>query len=474
MEGYRILLLFSLVSIIAAQESCKSNIVMFITDDQDYVLDAMEPMAKTREWFAPGQMFENAFVSTPVCCPSRASLLTGRYQHNTHVVNNSEAGNCYGPEWTNGLEATATFGSIIQQEGNYNTFYAGKYLNRYKGKSVPAGWDYWAGLQGNSKYYNYELNINGQLVKHGDDYEKDYLTDEIGRQAMGFLANHTAHDCDKPFLMVLATPSPHAPFTPAPQHANAFSDRVAPRRPDFNHVEDESEAKHWLVRTPPRPLNQTLIDRVDDQFRQRWRTLLSVDELVDDVLNFMSDHSLLEKSYVIFTSDHGYHLGNYGLPYGKRMPYDTGTYICYNSIVLKFTLFEKKNSLFYCADIRVPLMIRGPGIASKNQQGPAVITLDMAPTLIDMAGLNYLDYGMDGISLLPMLKGQDESEYSEREFLVEYHGEGGNGNAPACQVLVNFKIVCSIVRIIQFVIILLLCIWMPTFLSLSLCVQSFA
>ena len=119
-------------------------------------------------------------------------------------------------------------------------------------------------------------------------------------------------------------------------------------------------------------------------------------------------------------------------------------------------------------------MIRGPGIASKNQQGPAVITLDMAPTLIDMAGLNYLDYGMDGISLLPMLKGQDESEYREREFLVEYHGEGGNGNAPACQVLVNFQIVCSIVRIIQFVIILLLCIWMPTFLSLSLCVQSFA
>ena len=203
MEGYRILLLFSLVPIIIAQESCKSNIVMFITDDQDYVLDAMEPMTKTREWFAPGQMFENAFVSTPVCCPSRASLLTGRYQHNTHVVNNSEAGNCYGPEWTNGLEATATFGSIIQQEGNYNTFYAGKYLNRYKGKSVPAGWDYWAGLQGNSKYYNYELNINGQLVKYGDDYEKDYLTDEIGRQAMGFLANHTAHDCDKPFCLFI-------------------------------------------------------------------------------------------------------------------------------------------------------------------------------------------------------------------------------------------------------------------------------
>ena len=433
MEGYRILVscLF-FISLVIAQESCKSNIVMFITDDQDYVLDALEPMVKTRQWFSAGQMFENAFVSTPVCCPSRASLLTGRYQHNTHVVNNSEAGNCYGAEWINGIEATATFGSIIKQEGNYNTFYAGKYLNRYKGKSVPNGWDQWAGLIGNSRYYNYQLNINGQLVSHGNDYQKDYLTDEIGRLAMGFLANHTQHDCEQPFLMVLATPSPHAPFTPAPQHANAFSDRQAPRRPDFNHVEEENEAKHWLVRMPPRPLNQTLIDRVDDQFRERWRTLLSVDELVDGVMNFMSDHSLLEDSYVIFTSDHGYHLGNYGLPYGKRMPYDTGTYVTTAFYSVEIHYFFIFLSIF--SDIRVPLMIRGPGIPSKNQQGPAVITLDMAPTLIDMAGLNYLDYGMDGISLLPMLKGQNEAEYSEREFLIEYHGEGGNGNAPACQV----------------------------------------
>ena len=132
MSGHRVLVALFFISSIFAQESCKSNIVMFITDDQDYVLDGLEPMVKTREWFSSGQFFENAFVSTPVCCPSRASLLTGRYQHNTHVVNNSEAGNCYGPEWTsqNGLEASSTFSSIIKQGANYNTFYAGKYLNR--------------------------------------------------------------------------------------------------------------------------------------------------------------------------------------------------------------------------------------------------------------------------------------------------------------------------------------------------------
>ena len=87
------------------------NIVMFLTDDQDLVLNGLEPMPKTREWFSDGQIFENAFVSTPVCCPSRSSLLTGRYQHNTKVVNNSVAGNCYGEEWRSesGLEARCVY-----------------------------------------------------------------------------------------------------------------------------------------------------------------------------------------------------------------------------------------------------------------------------------------------------------------------------------------------------------------------------
>ena len=95
-----------LIAAVAFQGSNgSSNIVMFLTDDQDLVLNGLEPMPKTRKWFADGQNFANAFVSTPVCCPSRSSLLTGRYQHNTNVVNNSRLGNCYGDEWISGLEA---------------------------------------------------------------------------------------------------------------------------------------------------------------------------------------------------------------------------------------------------------------------------------------------------------------------------------------------------------------------------------
>ena len=94
------------------------NIVMFLTDDQDLVLNGLEPMPKTREWFSDGQIFENAFVSTPVCCPSRSSLLTGRYQHNTKVVNYSVAGNCYGEEWRSesGLEARYSFVFCFQEK----------------------------------------------------------------------------------------------------------------------------------------------------------------------------------------------------------------------------------------------------------------------------------------------------------------------------------------------------------------------
>ena len=107
-----------LVSLTLGFVNAAPNIVMFLTDDQDLVLNGLEPMPKTREWFSGGQIFENAFVSTPVCCPSRSSLLTGRYQHNTKVVNNSVAGNCYGEEWRSesGLEARYSFVFCFQEK----------------------------------------------------------------------------------------------------------------------------------------------------------------------------------------------------------------------------------------------------------------------------------------------------------------------------------------------------------------------
>ena len=135
------------------------NILLFLTDDQDTELGGLEPLSKAKRWIAEnGVTFENSFATVPLCCPSRASILTGLYQHNTQVFNNSLEGNCYGSEWKETLEKN-TFATALKSIG-YTTYYAGKYLNCYclqecdayseLDLTVPPGWDHWAGLCGNA------------------------------------------------------------------------------------------------------------------------------------------------------------------------------------------------------------------------------------------------------------------------------------------------------------------------------------
>ena len=135
------------------------NIVFFLTDDQDSELGGIEPLSKAKSWITDkGVSFENAFVTVPVCCPSRSSILSGLYQPHSGVGNNSLEGNCWGTEWRETHERK-TFATVLQASG-YTTYYAGKYLNCYCNRecgggahdlSVPPGWDHWAGLCGNSK-----------------------------------------------------------------------------------------------------------------------------------------------------------------------------------------------------------------------------------------------------------------------------------------------------------------------------------
>lgn len=277
MKSSKQLVLFS-ISLLAKSVSLgrPPNIVLILADDLDSDLGGMDPLAKTRAWLGQqGVTLNQSFVSTPVCCPSRASLLTGRYQHNTHVRNNSITGNCSSEAWQRGSE-TQTFATSLQDAG-YVTFYAGKYLNAYGHAAaggvahVPPGWDFWAGLVGNSKYYDYTLSINGKKERHGSDYGDDYLTDVIGRKAASFLDMYNSRSIRNPFLMVLSPPSPHAPFTPAPQYKNYFSNRTAPRTPAFNRAKASDKPKHWFVNTKPRPLNETLTDKIDEVFRYARR-----------------------------------------------------------------------------------------------------------------------------------------------------------------------------------------------------------
>ncbi|XP_069038160.1 glucosamine (N-acetyl)-6-sulfatase (Sanfilippo disease IIID), b isoform X1 [Lepisosteus oculatus] len=384
-----------------------SNIVLILTDDQDVVLGGMIPMRKAQALIGDaGASFSNAFTVTPLCCPSRSSVLSGKYPHNHGVRNNSLNGNCSSADWQRTQEPQAF--PVYLQKRSYQTFFAGKYLNQY-GKPqaggvshVPPGWHQWHGLVGNSQYYNYTLSVNGKEEKHGDQYKTDYLTDLIVDRSLRFLDQRRY-----PFFMMLAPPAPHSPWTSAPQYQNTFGNIKAPRDGSFN--KPGGKDKHWLLRQPHNPMTNSSINFLDNAFRRRWQTLLSVDDLVEKVVQKLEDLKQLNDTYIFYTSDHGYHTGQFSLPIDKRQLYEF--------------------------DIRVPLLVRGPGIKPKQTLQAPVLNIDLGPTFLDIAGVNVSQTPMDGQSFLPFMAPSLRNGSVRPYFLVEHTGEGHSDQDPACPSL---------------------------------------
>ncbi|KAL5006866.1 hypothetical protein ScPMuIL_015672 [Solemya velum] len=333
--------IFAFTFCISSSFQDKANIVFILTDDQDAELGGQIPMTKTTNLSETKESFSTTHMCLVLC-----AVLAGRTKQ----------------------EPTA-FAAYLKSQG-YNTFFAGKYLNQYGMKAaggvqhVPTGWDSWLGLVGNSRYYNYTLSNNGKEEKHGSDYSSDYLTDLINRHATDFLKNQNPHG--RSFFMMLSTPACHAPFTPAPQYTSNFTNKSAPR--GGNSI-----------------------------FRNRWRTLLSVDDMVENVVNLLSKQGLLDNTYIFFSSDNGYHLGQFSLPYDKRQ--------------------------LYQFDVRVPLMIRGPGIKPGQTIDDLVQSIDLAPTFVELSG-HPPPKDMDGKSLLPLLHpSQNTTGPFRKTALIEHQGE---------------------------------------------------
>ncbi|CAL4098117.1 unnamed protein product, partial [Meganyctiphanes norvegica] len=352
------------------------NFVLILTDDQDIVLGGIDKMKNLQYLIQKeGATFSNSFVVSPLCCPSRSSILTGRYVHNHGAINNSYNGDCSGRRWQLGPERK-TFATHLKKNG-YSTFFAGKYLNQYGTRNaggfehVPPGWDWWVGLVGNSRYYNYTLSVNGTEEIHGDNPQKDYLTNVIRKRALEFLDASSLHI---PFFMMLSTPASHAPFTPESKYASNFTDLKVPRNPNFNIKAGPD--KHWLMRHGIQPLPDETIDKVDEVYRKRLRTLLTVDDMIKDVIENLSNKGILSNTYVIFTSDNGYHMGQFSLPLDKREPYET--------------------------DIRVPLLVKGPFVTAGHVIEYSALNIDLAPTILELAGMSIPKY-MDGNSLKHLL-----------------------------------------------------------------------
>lgn len=223
---------------------------------------------------------------------------------------------------------------------------------------------------------------------------------------------------EKPFLAIVAPPAAHEPFTPAKRHAGFFDNVTALRTPNFNVASGQLD-KHWLVRMPPSPLSPEIISTIDSYYRQRWQTLLAVDELIESMITQLKRLNLYDNTYIIFTSDNGYHMGQFSMPYDKRQPYET--------------------------DIRVPFIVSGPGIRTKHIVEHPVSLVDIAPTIFDWAGIekpdtldgqsfadsvNFESNSVDQIELTSENVDYETSSIAqfkfERQLLIEYWGEGNS------------------------------------------------
>ncbi len=325
--------------------SDRPNVVLILTDDLDVGLlqRHREHYPNLRRLADEGTTFENAFVTDPLCCPSRATILRGQYSHNHRIVGNwwPQGG---AKKFRSLGHEDSTVATWLRDEG-YRTVLVGKYMNDYYGDYVPAGWDDWYAVAGG--HLSVDLNENGR-IRHYDP-ERHHLDDVLAEKATGYVRR--SPEDGAPFFMWVGTQAPHAPATPAPRHEGAFAEARLPRGPSFDEG-DVSDKPDWVRDNPH--LDGERIAPMQDLYRDRLRSMLAVDALVGRLVDALEARGELDNTYIFFSSDNGWHAGEHRLTPGK------------------WTAYEE--------DVRVPLIVRGPGVPKGRTLPQLVLNNDLAPT----------------------------------------------------------------------------------------------
>jgi arylsulfatase A-like enzyme len=339
------------------------NVVFVVSDDQRW--DTLDVMPTVRDELAEkGVTFSNAFVSNPLCCPSRVSILTGQTSATTGVWRNAMPGGGFGA-----FDDDVTLASVLQDAG-YRTGLIGKYLQGYPttGTYVPPGWSEWAATD-RAAYYDYTLNVNGVPAAFGSA-PQEYSTDVFADLADGFIRSTPSY---QPLFLLFSPAAPHQPSTPAPRHDDAFDGIQKFRPPSFDRV--GIDAPPWIRSDPPLAFDDRAM--IDQLRRDMLGSLLSLDDAVRTILTALQDTGRLEETLIVFTSDNGFLWGEHRRV-GKSVPYEEA--------------------------IRVPMVIRfDPLTAPGTIDGRFAMNIDLAPTAADLAGVELP--APDGASLAPMLGG---------------------------------------------------------------------
>ena len=376
----------------------RPNIVFILIDDLrwDELGIAGHPYIKTpnidrigRE----GAVFRNAFMTTPLCSPSRASFLTGQYAHTHGITDNVDR--------SAASHQLRTFPNLLHQSG-YETAFIGKWHMGNDDRPRP-GFDRWVSFKGQGTYLDAELNEDGKPVK-----SSGYITDVLNGYAIEFIKR--SHS--KPFLVYLAHKAIHPEvtqnndgsvnlndaerFIPATRHENAFAGETIPRRPNYGRAPTDKPALLRQIGNLPALGPATVTP--DRAILERQRTILAIEDSVGEILQALQQVGQLENTILVFTSDNGYFYGEHGLSVERRLAYEES--------------------------IRLPLLVRYPQIIKPGTvRDEIALNIDLAPTLLSLAGVT-VPRDMQGRSLVPLLEGLKGARPAWRNsFLLEYYSD---------------------------------------------------